>query len=154
MSAGYTVKAGAAIALTAATAKTVWNVINAANSLIKIVEFSVSFDGVTSSGVPALVELCSSTQATAGTPGSSPTPTQIRGPLRTVQATAGVNYSAEPTVLTPLKEWLIPVFNGSWTMQFPLGREPEQITTADALLLRITAPAAVNCRGYLEFEEG
>jgi len=154
MSAGYTVKAGAAIALTAATAKTVLNVINAANSLIKLVELSLSFDGVTSSAVPALVELCSSTQATAGTAGSSPTPTQIRGPVRTVQATAGVNYSAEPTVLTPLKEWLVPVFMGSLTVQFPLGREPEQITTADGLCLRITAPAAVNVRCYIEFEEG
>ena len=38
-------------------------------------------------------------------------------------------------------------------MQFPLGREPMQVVTADALCLRLTAPAAVNCQGYIEFEE-
>jgi hypothetical protein len=34
-----------------------------------------------------------------------------------------------------------------------LGREEEQDTTADALVLRCTAPAAVNAQGYIEFEE-
>ena len=39
-------------------------------------------------------------------------------------------------------------------IQFPLGREPEQTVTADALCIRCTAPATVNAAGYLEFEEG
>lgn len=154
MAAGYTIDTqGGDVALTAATAKTVLNVINAANSLIKIVEFSVSFDGVTATAEPVLVELCSSTQATAGT-SSSATIKQIRGATRTVQATGAYNYTAEPTVLTATKRWLVPAFMGLLVVQFPLGREPEQVTTADGLCIRCTAPAAVNVQGYIEFEEG
>lgn len=152
MSAGYTVESNGDIALTAATAKTILSVINAANSLIRLVELGVSFDGVSATAEPVTVELCSSTQATAGT-STAHTPAQCRGPTRTVQATAARNYTAEPTVLTVLKRWLVHPQTGL-IVQFPLGREPEQVTTADALCIRCTAPAGVNVQGYLEFEEG
>ena len=150
---GYTVASAGNIALTAATAKTVLNIINASNSLIRIVEIGVSFDGVTSTAVPVVVELCKSTQAGAGT-STSHTIVQGRGPTRTVQATAARNYTAEPTVLTAYKRWLVPAFMGLVVIQFPLGREPEIITSANAYALRCTAPAAVNFQGYMEFEEG
>jgi len=154
MAAGYVVAGVGDMALSAATAKTVVNIINAANALITLTEISVSFDGITSTAVPVVVDLCSSTQATAGTPGSSPTPSQIYGPLRTVQATAGEDYSAEPTVLTVLKTWLIRADGGLFILQSPLGRETIQRTTADGLCLRLTAPATVNAHAYIEFEEG
>lgn len=154
MAAGYVLRAeGGDINLSAATAKTILNVINAANGLILLAEFSVSFDGTSSTAEPVLVELCSSTQATAGT-SSAGTYQQIRGATRTVQATGRYNYTAEPTVLTPWKHWLVPAYNGSMTIQFPLGREPQQTTTADGLCIRCTAPAAVNVIGYMEIEEG
>lgn len=152
---GYVIETAGALALTAATAKTILNIISGANALNRLTELSVSFDGVTATAVPVLVELCYSTQATAGTPtGGTFTPTQIRGATRTCQASGGRNYSAEPTVLTTWKRWLVPAFNGLLVIQFPLGREPEQIVTADGMALRCTAPAAVNCHAYLEFEEG
>jgi hypothetical protein len=154
MAAGYVFSTVGSLALVAATTKTILNLITAANALTRIVEFSVSFDGVTASAIPALVELCYSTQAGAGTPGSAPTISQLRGPTRTVQATAAQNYGAEPTVLTSWKRWFVPVYNGLLVIQFPLGREPEQIVTADALAIRVTAPAIVNVSGYIEFEEG
>jgi hypothetical protein len=150
--AGYTVDTAGAVALVAATAKTILNVINGSNSLIRVTEFSVSFDGTSSTAVPVLVELCSSTQATAGT-SSAQSPVQLRGATRTVQASGARNYSAEPTTLTVIKRWLVHPQSGL-TVQFPLGREPEQVTTADGLCLRLTAPANVNVHGYLEFEEG
>lgn len=152
MPAGYTVESTGDIALSAATAKTILSVINAANSLIRLCEIGVSFDGTSSSAEPVTVELCSSTQATAGT-STSHTIAQVRGPTRTVQATGARNYTAEPTVLTVLKRWLVHPQTGL-IIQFPLGREPEQVTTADALCLRCTAPATVNVQGYMEFEEG
>lgn len=154
MAAGYAFTTVGSLALTAATAKTILNLITAANGLTRIVEMSVSFDGATATAVPALVELCYSTQAGGGTPGTTPTINQIRGPTRTVQATVAGGYTAEPTVLTAWKRWLVPVFNGLLVIQFPLGREPEQIVTADALAIRVTAPAAVNVSAYIEFEEG
>lgn len=152
MAAGYTVETTGDIALSAATAKTIMSVINAANSLIRIVEFGVSFDGVTAAAEPVTVELCYSTQATAGT-STSHTITQVRGPTRTVQATAARNYTVEPTSLTVWKRWLVHPTSGI-ALQFPLGREPECTVTADALLIRCTAPATVNVQGYIEFEEG
>lgn len=149
---GYTVESTADIALAAATAKTILSVINAANSLIRICELSVSFDGVSGTAEPVTIELCKSTQATAGT-STAHTIAQVRGPTRTVQATGARNYTAEPTVLTVLKRWLVHPQTGI-VIQFPLGREPEQVTTVNALCVRCTAPAAVNCQGYIEFEEG
>ena len=152
MAAGYTVVSGS-VALSAATARTVVNVINAANKLIRLTDFQVSFDGVTATAVPVLVELCNSTQATAGT-SSAGTIRQLRGPTRTVGATAAVAYTAEPTVLTTLKSWWVRADGGLLIIQFPLGREPEQVTTADGLCIRCTAPATVNVRAGIEFEEG
>lgn len=152
MAAGYTVESNGDIALTAATAKTVLSVINAANSLIKIVELSACFDGVSGTAEPVTVELCYSTQAGAGT-STSHTIAQIRGPTRTVQATGARNYTAEPTALTVWKRWLVHPQTGL-ALQFPLGREPECVITADAVCLRCTAPATVNFQGHLEFEEG
>jgi hypothetical protein len=152
MSAGYVAETNGDVALSAATAKTILNVINAANSLIRLTELGVSFDGTSSSAEPVTVELCSSTQATAGT-STSHTIVQCRGPTRTVQATAARNYTAEPTVLTVIRRWLVHPQTGI-VVQFPLGREPEQVTTADGLCIRCTAPAAVNAQAYLEFEEG
>lgn len=149
---GYTVESTGDIALTAATARTILSVINAANSLIRICELSLSFDGVSGTAEPVTVELCSSTQATAGT-STAHTIVQCRGPTRTVQATAARAYTAEPTALTVLKRWLVHPQTGL-VIQFPLGREPEQVTTADALAIRCTAPANVNVQGYIEFEEG
>lgn len=151
---GYVIETTGDVALSAATAKTILNYIGGANTAFRLVEFSVSFDGVAATAEPVTVELCASTQATAGTPtGGTFAPTQIRGPTRTPQGLGGRNYSAEPTVVTVWKRWLVPAFNGLLVVQFPLGREPEQIVSADGMLLRCTAPAALNCQGYLEVEE-
>lgn len=152
MAAGYTVETNGDVALSAATAKTIMSVINASNGLIRLTELSVSFDGTSATAEPITVELCSSTQAGAGT-STSHTIVQCRGSTRTVQATAARNYTAEPTTLTVLKRWLVHPQGGLY-VQFPLGREPEQVTTADALCVRCTAPATVNAQGFLEFEEG
>jgi hypothetical protein len=152
---GYVIETTGDIALTAATAKTILNVVNGTNALIRLVEFSVSFDGVTATAEPVVVELCGSTQATAGAPtGGTITLTQIRGPVRTAQSTGRRNYTAEPTVLTVWKRWLVSAFGGLLVLQFPLGREPEMITTVAGMCLRCTAPAAVNAQAYLEVEEG
>jgi hypothetical protein len=152
VAARYTVESAGDIALTAATAKTILSVINAANSVVRIIELSVSFDGVSASAEPVTIELMLSTEAGAGT-ATTHTIVQSGGPTRTAQATAKRNFTAEPTTLTAIKRWLVHPQAGL-TIQFPLGREPEQVTTADAIVVRVTAPAAVNCQGYMEFEEG
>ena len=151
--AGYTVSSGAATALSAATARTIINVIPATGRLLSLVEFAVSFDGVTASAVPVLIELCVSTQATTGT-STAGTLTQLRGRPTTVGATAGINYTAEPTVLTTVKQWLVTPYGGTLVVQAPFGREPEADNTVNkGVALRLTAPAAVNARAYIEFEQ-
>ena len=156
MSAGFVVKTGtSATALSAGVAKTLVNLIGAANKAPTVCELGISFDGVTASAVPANCELGYSTQATAGTPGSSPTPTVLRG-KGVADCTAAVEYSAEPTVLTPFKHWLVTPNGGLLVVQFPLGREPVGDVsggTNKAVFLRANAPAAVNVRAYMEFEE-
>lgn len=153
MSAGYTVTSGtSAVALSAATAKTVVGVVCASNVAARLVEAGVSFDGISGTAVPVLVELCDSSGAGAGTPAATPTPRQIRGATRAAQCTGGNNYSAEPTTLTVLKHWFVHPQTAR-DFQLPLGREVEHVG-AGGLFIRVTAPATVNVRAYMEFEEG
>lgn len=156
MAAGFTVKTAGATALAAATAKTLIMIIAGANRQCVMTEFSNSFDGVTASNTPVLIELVGSTQATAGTPGTSPTPYLIRG-LGAALATAAESYSVEPTVLTQAKEYLVTPNGGCLVVQFPLGREYQSNLSGSATLLGIgirdTAPQVVNARAYVEFEE-
>ena len=155
MPAGYTVETAGDVALSAATAKTILNVVPAANSPLRIVEIGVSFDGTSTTGTPVVVELCKSTQATAGT-STSQTPQQSRGPLRTVQASGARSYTAEPTVLTTIKRWRIHPQAGVIYL-LPLGREIEAFDVAAStkgLCLRVTSAQTQNAQGYIEFEEG
>jgi len=153
MAARYSAETGGDVALSAATAKTILNVIAGSNALLRIIELAVSFDGTSSTATPVLVELCYSTQAGNGTGSSSVTIVQTGGATRTVQATCNKNYSTEPTTLTTWKRWRVHPQTGL-ALQFPLGREPEETVTADGLLLRLTAAASVNAQAYIEFEEG
>ncbi|GII87052.1 hypothetical protein Ssi03_50420 [Sphaerisporangium siamense] len=147
----YAIDTNGDIALSAATAKTILNVIAASGGLVKITELSVSFDGTSSTAEPVTVELCASTQAGAGT-STSHTPLQVSGATRTVSATGARNYSAEPTVLTVRKRWLVHPQGGLLVVQFPLSREP-QLAATGGWALRCTAPATVNVQAYLEFAE-
>lgn len=141
------------VALTANTAKTVVSVVNGANGLVRAVEVGIGFSGTDGTRQQAIVELCKSTQATAGT--STPAAiAQSYGPTRTAQATAAKNFTVDPTVLTVIKRWRVPITSAQ-TIAFSLGREPEQVTSANALCLRVTSPdLGVNADGYIEFEEG
>jgi hypothetical protein len=148
---------GGAVGLVAATAKTLVLVAAATANPPSLVEVQISFDGVTASAVPVLVELVSGTGATAGT-NTAQTPKQLRGwPAAPSQTTGAHTYTAEPTVQLVNRKWDITPNGGMLVLQFPLGREPTGLVTAatDAKTwsLRATAPAAVNAHAYIEFEE-
>ena len=147
----YSIITGGAIALTAATAKSILGVKAHANSGIQVVSFKFAFDGVTASAVPALVELCYSTWATnsPGTASTSVTPAQKNGRVLTAGFTAGKTWTTEPTALTVLDEWLLtPNGGGAW-LDVPLGNECDS-ALAEGFVLRITAPAAVNVRASMD----
>lgn len=159
---GYVVNTGgSAIALSAATAKTVMYVNSGANVDCCLSEFAIGFDGVTASAVPALVELTQGTKGSNSTPGTgstSFTPLQVRGwPVKTAASTAANTCTSEPTVQTSVKQWLLTPNGGLLVMQYPLGKEPSghniSSTAGLQIALRLTAPASVNCRGYMEWDE-
>ncbi|WP_066373946.1 hypothetical protein [Herbidospora mongoliensis] len=148
----YTVDTNGDIALSAATAKTVLSYIAGSNAPFKIIELEIGFDGTSPTAEAVTVELCKSTEAGAGT-ATSHTVQTAGGTPRTAQGTGKRNFTAEPTVLTVIKRWLVHPQTGR-TWQFPLGREPQQTTSGQAYVVRCTAPAACNVQGYVEVEEG
>lgn len=151
---------GGAIALAAATAKTVIGVAAGAVGAPAVCEFAISFDGVTQSAVPVLCETVSGTNATnpPGTASTSMTPKQIRGwSVGAASSTAAYNWTTEPTVLEVFKKRLLTPAGGLIVIQFPLDREPLGLVTASTQFkfvgLRLTAPAIVNVHTDLEFDE-
>lgn len=144
-------------AMAAATAKTLVMITAAAANQPAVTEIGVSFDGITASAIPVLVELVSGTAASTGTVVAQ-TPKQMRGwPAQGSQTTGQITISAEPTVQLVNRKWYVTPNGGMLIIQFPLGREPTGIVTAatDAKTwsVRATAPAIVNAHAHIEFEE-
>lgn len=139
-------------------AKTALNVIAGANQPVSIFEWGISMDGVTSSAVPATVELCQSTQAGAGTSAASvPAIVQVGGRTLAAQPTSGHNYTAEPTTLTVIEQFFVPQFMGMLVKQYPLGLEPDTDLsggTVKALALRVNTTATTNVLVYMRFGIG
>lgn len=152
--AGYSVATGAAVALAAATAKTVLGVNGTANFGVDLKKFRVAFDGVTATAVPVLVEVMYSTQATNSTPGTNNTTAtinQIYGRTITAGFTAFYASTAEPTVLTLVDSFLLDPNKGLVMYDFPLGDTPDS-AVSNGFVIRCTAPAVVNVRSSMYFE--
>lgn len=152
--AGYALTTGAAVSLSAATAKSVLCVICPAQFGIDLKKVKVGFDGVTASAVPVLCELATSTLATNSTPGTNNTTgtvNQVYGRSITAGFTGFYNSTAEPTVLTVFDSWLLTPTGGLVFYDYPLGDTPDTAVSA-GIVLRCTAPAAVNVRASFSFE--
>lgn len=150
---GYSVSAFAAVALVAATAKTVLGVKAGATFGLDLVYVEVSFDGVTPSAIPVLVELCACTFATnaPGTASTTRTPTNQYGRQLAHGTTAASNWTTEPTVLTVLDDVLLTPNAGVIKYDWPLGRSPD-CALGEGFAIRCTAPVAVNVRANLDWE--
>lgn len=147
----YSIITGGAIALAAATAKTILGAKAHANSGLLLQRVKIGFDGVTASAVPVLVEICYCTWATQspGTASTSVTPAQKMGRTLTAGFTAGKTWTTEPTALTVLDEALIPAFMGALWYDIPLGDEYD-CALAEGFAIRLTAPAIVNARASMD----
>ena len=139
-----------------AGAKTVLKIITGTNFTIKVHEIGVSMDGVTSSAVPATLDLFTSDETTAGTSVGSPVTSQIRGRARANGITLGQNFSAEGTTYTVLKSIFVPQFMGVLVLQNPLGLEELAPggDVADSLGLRINVTANVNVLAWIKWSLG
>lgn len=149
----YSIQTGAAVALSAATAKTVLAVIAPAQFGVDLVSYEVAFDGVTASAVPVLVEICSSTFATNSTPGTNNTTgtvNQTAGRSVTPGFTGFYASTSEPTVLTPIDSFTMTP-NGGTVIRDYNGNTPDSAVSA-GFVIRCTAPAAVNVRATMFFE--
>lgn len=147
----YACTTESAVALSAATAKSIVGVKAHANSGLLVCSFSVSFDGVTASAVPVLIEIGYCTWATnsPGTNSTSTTPRQQGGRVLTAGFTSAKNWTAEPTTITQAFEEMLLTPNGGLVKyDFPLGTELD-CALAEGFVIRCTAPATVNVRGGL-----
>jgi hypothetical protein len=142
----------AEVALTAATAKTVLQVICAANHMIKIKAWSVFFDGVSVTAEPVQVRLLRQTNNGTGT---TNTP-RLTNPLitATLQTTAKDTYTVEPTAGNVIDTIEVHPQTGFRDV-LPFGDEYYVGGTgsADAIGIECTAPAGVNVRAVIKFEE-
>lgn len=150
---GYTAVTGGAVALTAATAKSVIGVKAGAAFGVDLRSVRFSFDGVTASAVPVLIELCYCTWATnaPGTNSTSITPLQEYGRVIAHGTTAGKTWTTEPTALTVLDEQLVTPNGGFEIYDFPLGNSLD-CALSEGFVLRFTAPAAANVRATIKWE--
>lgn len=152
----YVVRSGAAantsvtVALVAATAKTVVGVFGTAGTTLALKRWRVSFNSVTATDAPALVEIGITTAA--GTVGTAFTPSQITGRALASPAAAGYNYSAEPTYNRLVESLYVPVNNGLYEYTYTLADEP-LCDVSQGFAIRVTAPQAQNCYASLYYSE-
>ncbi len=153
---GYSATTEGAVALSAATAKSIIGVksgATTANHGVDLIKFRVSFDGVTASAVPVLIEICNSTFG-ANAPGTNSTSTTIRqdyGRLASTGFTTAKTWTTEPTTLTVLEEFLLTPNAGTILYDYPLGTSPDS-ALGEGFVIRCTAPATVNVRSTIWFE--
>ena len=136
------------IALTAATAKTVLQVVAAANHKIKILRWGVFFDGTSATAEPVQVRLLRQTDA--GTT-SALTPTKQTTDSETLQTTARHTATAEPTGSDVLDICEVHPQSGYEVVLTP----DNYIWAAGGgrIGIECTAPAGVNVRAKIVFEE-
>ncbi len=117
---------------------------------VVVTEICLGLSGGATTDANLRVELVKSTQATAGT-STAVTPVLSHGKdLATTSITAAKNYTAEPTVLTPIREWHLSP-GGIIVIPFPLGREPqpEAAAASRGIGLRVAVPTGATIGGTL-----
>jgi hypothetical protein len=151
--AGYSVSTGAAVSLSASTAKSVLGIQAPEEFGLDLKKLWFGFTGVTASEAPVLCEICYATYATngPGTNSSSVTPAQLYGRTITAGVTAARSWSSEPTELTVLAEFPLTPNGGTLLYDFPLGDTPD-CAPEHGFVLRCTAAASVNVRASMVFE--
>ena len=140
-----------ALALVAATAKTVLEVGTSASDRARIVSWWVEFDGATSTAVPVKVEVgrftAAVTTATTGTVSKFDPAEGTASAVVKHSATAEGAGTAEAGLET---HRIHP--QGGLVVQYPLGREPV-LAVSTFWRIRITAAAGVNVTAGVSFEE-
>lgn len=135
-------------ALAAGAIETVVQVVAPAAQKIKILAWGVFFDGTSSTAAPVELEL--QRQTSAGT-SSALTPVRWDDDQPALQTTARQDFTAEPGKSDVLESKEVHPQTG-YEVIYPPGGEP-WCGVGDRIGIEVTAPAAVNCRAYIRFEE-
>ncbi len=135
--------------LGAATEETLIQLVAAANHRVKVLGWGIFFDGTTVTAEPVQVELAR--QTTAGTASALSPVKRDDSIADTLQTTAQQDFTAEPTKGDILESREVHPQSG-FEVWYPLGQEII-IGGGDRLGLLATAPAAVNARAFIVFEE-
>lgn len=149
---GYAHVTEGAVALVAATAKSVIG--GKAGSAVGLLWafYNLAFDGVSASQVPVTMELCYCTFG-ANSPGTNSTGTAERqeyGRVIAADWTGGRNWTTEPTTITVLGEGSLTPNGGLILYDDPLSCEPDS-AVSEGFVIRLTAAAAVNVRASQKF---
>lgn len=136
------------VALSAATAKTVLQIVAASNHRVRIKRWGVFFDGVSTTAEPVQVRLLR--QTSAGTM-SSLTPTKLGTESETLQTTAQHTATVEPSAGDTLDIAEVHPQTG-YEVIFPAGEEID-VAGSGRVGIECTAPATVNVRAKIIAEE-
>lgn len=118
---------------------------------VRLSEWSVSFQGITTTDAPVLVQLVR--YSTAGTSGASVTPGRRNLVASTADASVNQQFSAEPTVSEILESHYITPTGGLFVYQYP--EDAEVLATAgERLGLRVNPPtSSVDCAANFAWDE-
>lgn len=144
----FAVAQTAEVALSAAAAKTVLQIVAAGNHKVRVLGWGVFFDGTSSSAEPVQVRVLR--QTTAGTM-SALTPVKIGTDSETLQTAAQHTATVEPTAGDVLDVAEVHPQSG-YEVKFPMGQEIK-VPGSGRLGIECTAPAGVNVRAKIIFEE-
>lgn len=146
----YSLNSGA-VSLSAATVKTVLQLVTPSTTRAKVTGFSVSFNSVTSSDAPAVVDLLR--QTTAGTGGSAATMAAM-DPDAPAALCSGLYdiSSAEPSSGNVLWTGYVTPVGGLFVYNFADGEEPV-LDISNRVGIRINSPSAVSAIATLTYAE-
>ena len=138
----------AAVALTAATEKTLVQLNSGASMITAITGLDITFDGTSNSAVPVVVKII--TVSTAGT-GSARNPIKTKDTSTALLGTGTENHSAEGTNGNILKIFHVHPQAG---VVYPIPMRDEiEMAASTRIAVKVTAPAGVNALCTLYGEE-
>jgi len=138
-------------ALSATTPTTVGFLTAPANQRVKLLGYGFYFDGNSNSAVPIEIKLARPTAGALAAGGTAIPCDQGIG--ETIQSTVGLSATTEPTLTASLVCKTITVHPQlGYEYLAPLGQE-EMIKGSQNFVFSANAPATVNIRGYMKFEE-
>lgn len=158
MAGQYTYSLTSGTALGTASTHSMW-LLDPVTNPITICELGVSFNA---SGAQTAFEVdLYVTTSTSGVAGSTPSTYKWmdqNAPAATTTALGPLSTEPNGGTVNVLASWYIQPFGGTWTVQYPLQREPgtQAGGTSNRLGLRVTTPSSgtASCLSYVVWEEG